>query len=250
MAVLEVTALKKNFGSFEALRGVSFSVEQGEIVGLLGPNGAGKTTTLHIILGLITPSSGDVRVFGLPLAEKRSEILQRVNFASAYTQLPQNLSVYENLMIFAKLYGIANWRAKVLSTLELLEATDLKDKVTAVLSSGQKTRVNLCKSLLNDPELLFLDEPTASLDPDIAEKVHTTLFKIRRERKVSMVYTSHNMHEVEKLCDRVIFVSRGEVVAAGAPSAVLASSGAGSLEKLFITIARNGEIRDAEKHVE
>jgi len=224
--------------------GLSFTVARGEIFGLLGPNGAGKTTTIQLLLGLTTPTSGEIRVLGLPLLERRREILQRSNFSSAYVSLPSNLTVRENLEVFARLYGVADRRRRIAEVLELFEISDTLKRLTGALSSGQATRLNLCKAFLNDPEVLFLDEPTASLDPDIAEKVRATLQRIQRERSVTMLYTSHNMREVEILCDRVLFLSRGRAVREGTPAEVLAASHAESLEELFIAIARDGDVRD------
>lgn len=226
------------------MSGVSFSLQQGEILGLLGPNGAGKTTTLNMLLGLLTPTSGDIRVFGKDLNTHRYEILSRVNFTSAYLSLPQNLSVWENMNVFAGLYGVKNKKKKVEELLSLLEIPDTMNKVVGVLSSGQRTRLNLCKALLNDPELLFLDEPTASLDPDIAEKIREILKKIKAERNVTMIYTSHNMREVELVCDRVLFLSKGKVITQGTPSEVIERSKSTSLEEVFISIARTGELLD------
>jgi ABC-2 type transport system ATP-binding protein len=221
---------------------VSFSAQRGEILGLLGPNGAGKTTTIQLLLGLTAPTSGRVRIFGLELASRRREILQRVNFSSAYISLPFNLSVRENLEVFARLYGVRDRRRRIAQLLDLFEIPEVAGTVTGKLSSGQVTRVNLCKAFLNDPEILFLDEPTASLDPDIAEKVRSALKRVQRERGVTIVYTSHNMREIELVCDRVIFLSRGRVVAEGTPREILERADAESLEKVFITIARGGGI--------
>jgi ABC-2 type transport system ATP-binding protein len=241
--LLEVEHLTKRFDGVTAVDDVSFSAQRGEILGLLGPNGAGKTTTIQLLLGLTAPTSGRVRIFGLELASRRREILQRVNFSSAYISLPFNLSVRENLEVFARLYGVRDRRQRIAQVLDLFEIPEVAGTVTGKLSSGQVTRVNLCKAFLNDPEILFLDEPTASLDPDIAEKVRSALKRVQRERGVTIVYTSHNMREIELVCDRVIFLSRGRVVASGTPREILERADAESLEKVFITIARGGGIR-------
>jgi ABC-2 type transport system ATP-binding protein len=240
--ILEVEHLTKRFDGVTAVDDVSFSAQRGEILGLLGPNGAGKTTTIQLLLGLTAPTSGRVRIFGLELASRRREILQRVNFSSAYISLPFNLSVRENLEVFARLYGVRDRRQRIAQVLDLFEIPEVAGTVTGKLSSGQVTRVNLCKAFLNDPEILFLDEPTASLDPDIAEKVRSALKRVQRERGVTIVYTSHNMREIELVCDRVIFLSRGRVVASGTPREILERADAESLEKVFITIARGGGI--------
>jgi ABC-2 type transport system ATP-binding protein len=238
--VIEVENLTKRFDAVMAVRDLSFAVRRGEILGLLGPNGAGKTTTIQLLLGLTAPTSGTIRLFGLDIARHRREILQRVNFSSAYVSLPFNLSVRENLEVFARLYGVTDRRQRIARLLELFEIPEVADTVTGKLSSGQVTRVNLCKAFLNDPEVLFLDEPTASLDPDIAEKVRSALKRVQRERRVTIVYTSHNMREIELVCDRVIFLSRGRVVAEGTPREILERADEESLEKVFITIARGG----------
>jgi ABC-2 type transport system ATP-binding protein len=240
-AVLEVEHLTKRFDGVTAVDDVSFSARPGEILGLLGPNGAGKTTTIQLLLGLTTPTSGSIRLFGLELPRHRREILQRVNFSSAYISLPFNLSVRENLNVFARLYGVRDRERRIRELLELFEIAEVAATVTGKLSSGQVTRVNLCKAFLNDPEVLFLDEPTASLDPDIAEKVRGALKLVQRERGVTIIYTSHNMHEVELVCDRVIFLSRGRLVAEGTPREIIEKADKESLEQVFITIARSGD---------
>jgi len=240
--VLVARGLVKTFDGVAAVDGVSFDLARGEILGLLGPNGAGKTTTIQLLLGLITPTAGTVQVLGLDLARHRRRILERVNFSSTYVALPSNLTVWENLNVFARLYGVRDPRRKVGELLALLEVPQVLGRVTGALSSGQQTRVHLAKALLNDPEVLFLDEPTASLDPDIAAKVREVLRTIQRERGVAMVYTSHNMAEVERMCDRVLFLARGRVVAEGAPEEVLRRARTASLEDLFLAIAREGEL--------
>lgn len=242
--IIEVRDLTKRFGSVLALDRLNFTVPRGQILGLLGPNGAGKTTTIQLLLGLIVPTSGTARIFGLDIEKHRTAILPRVNFSSAYIGLPSNLTAWENLNVFARLYGIRKPRERILSLLNLFEIPQVLNRVTGALSSGQTTRLNLCKAFLNDPEILFLDEPTASLDPDIADKVRTALRRIQRERGVTMVYTSHNMPEVELMCDRVIFLSRGRVVAEGTTAEVLGMTRRASLEAVFISLARDGGLRD------
>jgi len=242
--VLEVEHLTKRFDDVTAVDDLSFSARRGEILGLLGPNGAGKTTTIQLLLGLTSPTSGRIRLLELDLHRHRREILQRVNFSSAYISLPFNLSVRENLDVFARLYGVRDRTRRIAELVELFEIPEVLPAVTGRLSSGQVTRVNLCKAFLNDPEVLFLDEPTASLDPDIAEKVRTALKRVQRERGVTMVYTSHNMREIELVCDRVIFLSHGALVAEGTPREILERADSESLEKVFITIARGGRLQD------
>jgi ABC-2 type transport system ATP-binding protein len=238
---LQVDKLTKKFGDSYAVDGLSFRIEKGEIVGLLGVNGAGKTTAINMILGLVEPTSGEVRIFGKDFKKNRVSILRRANFCSSYTDLPGNLRVWQNLLIFGKLYGVADIGAKTDSLLELFEIPHLKKRVTGQLSAGESTRVNLCKSLLNAPELLMLDEPTASLDPDIADKVRKVIRRVRDEREMSVLYTSHNMRDVEEVCDRVIFMHKGKVLCQGTPEEIVHRFEEDSLEEVFIRVARGGD---------
>ncbi|HUA34128.1 MAG TPA: ABC transporter ATP-binding protein [Candidatus Binataceae bacterium] len=244
--LVEINKLTKQFGDFTAVDHVSFGVEQGEIVGLLGPNGAGKTTTIHMILGMVTPSAGDIRIFGMPFAENREEILQLMNFTSPYVAFPYRLTVMENLRVFAKIYGVANSEHKLAELLALFDIERLADKPLARLSSGENTRVGLCKALMNDPRLLLLDEPTAYLDPEISWKVKDVLIKMQRENGMTILYTSHNMSEVERMCDRVVFMHKGQVIASGSPievtRAILADEREEpALEEVFLRVARGAE---------
>jgi ABC-2 type transport system ATP-binding protein len=242
--IIEVVHLTKRFGNVTAVNDLSFTVTPGEIYGLLGPNGAGKTTTIHLLVGLITPTSGTARLFGLEVHRQRRAVLQRVNFSSAYVSLPTNLTVWENLFIFARLYGLRKPHKKIAALLDLFELPHLASAITGALSSGQLTRLHLCKAFINDPDVLFLDEPTASLDPDIAVKVRTTLRRMQQEQGVTIIYTSHNMREIEEMCDRVVFLARGRIVMQGTPQEVIARTHASSLEEVFITIARDGRLRE------
>jgi ABC-2 type transport system ATP-binding protein len=242
--ILQADQLVKVFGGFTALDGLSFTVAPGESLGLLGVNGAGKTTAMNLLLGLTTPTSGTVRVFGLDLWKHRIEILKQINFSSAYTSLPSNLLVWQNLTVFAKLYGVKRPKQRIESLLELLDITHLRKSVTGKLSAGESTRVNLAKALLNQPRLLLLDEPTASLDPDIADRVRKLLRKLQRETGLSILYTSHNMRDIEEVCDRLIFLHGGKVLAAGTPGDIHERFNRTSLEDLFIGVAR-GEIAAA-----
>ncbi|MDW8345118.1 MAG: ABC transporter ATP-binding protein [Verrucomicrobiae bacterium] len=242
--IVEVQNLRKEFNGAVAVADVSFTVRRGEIVGLLGANGAGKTTTIQVLLGLTTRTAGQVHIFGLDPEAHRVEILQRCNFSSAYTALPTNLRVRENLTVFALLYQVPNYQRKMSELLELFEIAHLGEQITGRLSSGESTRVNLCKALLSDPELLLLDEPTASLDPDIADKVRKILRRIQRERGTTMIYTSHNMRDVEEVCDRVLFLHRGKILAEGTPQAITTRFQQRSLEEVFIRIARSGDVED------
>lgn len=237
--LLEISNLSKFYGTTRALDNLSLRLEAGETLGLLGPNGAGKTTAIHIILGLLTPSSGQVSVLGLSPLTSRHLISQKINFASADIQLPTNLKVIENLKTFARLYRVKESMRKIESLLQLFGMELLKDRLTGALSSGEKTRLSLCKSLLNDPILLLLDEPTSSLDPEIADVVRKNLKKYQRERGIGMLYTSHNMHEVEQMCDRILFIHKGKIMAEGTGDALLAKYECASLDEVFIKIARN-----------
>ena len=239
--ILEAENLAKKFGGFTALDGLSFRVAEGESLGLLGVNGAGKTTAMNLLLGLTTPTSGTVRIFGLEFWKHRIEILRQVNFSSAYTSLPSNLLVWQNLTVFAKLYGVPRPRQRIEALLEQLDITHLRKSVTGKLSAGESTRVNLAKALLNEPRLLLLDEPTASLDPDIADRVRKLLRKLQKDTGLSILYTSHNMRDIEEVCDRLIFLHGGKVLAEGTPGDVHERFNRSSLEDLFIGVAR-GEV--------
>ena len=239
--ILQADRLVKVFGDSTALDGLSFSIAPGESLGLLGVNGAGKTTAMNLLLGLTTPTSGMVRIFGLDLWKHRIEILRQINFSSAYTSLPSNLLVWQNLTVFARLYGVPRAKHRIDALLELLDITHLRKSVTGTLSAGESTRVNLAKALLNEPRLLLLDEPTASLDPDIADRVRKLLRRLQAETGLSILYTSHNMRDIEEVCDRLVFLHGGKVLAEGTPGEVQARFNRTSLEDFFIGVAR-GEI--------
>lgn len=243
MPLLDVRNLKKRFEDLVVVDGISFSMDRGEILGLLGPNGAGKTTTIQMLLGLITPTSGEIRVFDLDLAHHRQQILQKVNFSSTYVSLPYSLSVRENLLVFGRLYGVPNLERKVDETIELLDLEQKANRPAKELSSGQLTRLHLAKALLNDPELLFLDEPTASLDPDVADRIRHLLLRIREERKISILFTTHNLREMEMMADRVVFLNRGKILATGSPAEIVARYSAEDLEAVFLKVAR-GEVEE------
>jgi ABC-2 type transport system ATP-binding protein len=240
--VVEVKDLTKSFNGTVAVDRLSFEVQRGEILGILGANGAGKTTAMHMLLGLIKPSAGSVRIFGKDLMRHRIEILQRANFSSAYANLPTNLRVWQNLFVFARIYGVKDHQAKTDRLMEMFEIAHLKKNVTGQLSSGEATRVNLCKALMTDPELLMLDEPTASLDPDIADKVRTLLRSIQREKGMTVLYTSHNMRDIEEVCNRVLFIAKGRKIAEGTPKEVIDQFQQKTLEDVFIRIARSGDL--------
>lgn len=238
---LRVRDLTKRFDDFTAVDGLNLTIRKGEILGLLGVNGAGKTTAINMILGLVEPTEGSVKVFGKDLAKNRIEILRRSNFSSSYTSLPSNLRVWQNLKVFSKLYGVKDGGRRSMELLKLFEVEHLMNRVTGQLSAGESTRVNLCKALLNAPDLLMLDEPTASLDPDIADKVRRVITMVSRERKMSVLYTSHNMRDVEEVCDRVIFMHKGKVLTEGTPAEIVEKFKEKSLEHVFIRVARGGD---------
>ena len=236
--VLRVSHLRKQFGDFTAVEDVSFSIEPGEILGLLGPNGAGKTTTIHMLLGLITPTAGSIEMFGMELSAHREQILQQVNFSSTYISMPMALTVEENLWVVGRLYGMSDIHRRVDDIVKKLEMGEFRHKVTRKLSSGQMTRLTLAKALLTEPKILFLDEPTASLDPDIAHKIRALLKEERRSVGLSILYTSHNMREMEEMSDRIIFLQRGRIVAEGTARAIIARFGQADLEEVFLKLAR------------
>jgi ABC-2 type transport system ATP-binding protein len=235
---LEARDLVKRFGPITAVDHVSLTVGHGEVVALLGPNGAGKTTTLHMLIGLVTPDSGAVRLFGKDLHRNRTELLGRVNFAAGYVHLPGTLTVEENLVVFARMYGVAGVRSRVEAVTELFELGDLRRRPLRLLSSGQQTRVQLAKALLNEPSLLVLDEPTASLDPDAGDRVRRLLLREARMSGRAMLITSHNMREIERMCDRVLFLSAGRIVATGSADELASSYGVDDLEEVFLRVAR------------
>lgn len=240
--ILVVDQLRRLFDKSVALENLSFTLEKGEVVGLLGANGAGKTTAMSIILGLMTATAGSVRIFGMDPLKQRIAVLRRTNYASAYTDLPSNLKVRQNLRVFAGIYRVKNPDRKIDELLEMLEISHLQKRTTGHLSAGESTRLHLCKALINDPELLLLDEPTASLDPDIADKVRKLLRRIQQERDIAILYTSHNMRDIEEVCDRVLFMHQGKTVAQGSPAEVIARFNKTSLEDVFIRIVRDGDI--------
>lgn len=244
-ASLEARDLVKQYKRVRAVDGISLRVGEGERVGLLGPNGAGKTTTLLMLLGVVTPDSGTVEVLGRSLPKERSAAMQHVGFAAGYVPLPDKLKVREVLDIFGELYGMADPSAAIELTLARLRIPHLAEAMCGELSSGQKTLVGIAKAILHRPRLLVLDEPTASLDPDVAYRVRLGLGELCAEDNTSLLVTSHNMAEVERLCERVVFISGGKVVADDTPAAVADQFGHGSLEDVFLELA--GTLRSAEE---
>lgn len=238
VTILEATRLVKRFGSVTAVRDLSLTVAEGEVIGLLGLNGAGKSTTLHMLLGLITPDAGSVNLFGQDLARHRIEVLSRVNFAASYVDLPGPLLVQEVLDAFARLYALRRPAARVDEMVELFELEPLRRRRMMDLSSGQRTRVQLAKALLNAPQLLVLDEPTANLDPDAGDRIRGLLSRLAEESGNAMLITSHNMREVERMCDRIHFMSDGRIVATGSAQELASRYGVDDLEEVFLKVAR------------
>jgi ABC-2 type transport system ATP-binding protein len=235
---LSVRRLCKAYGDVVAVDNISFEVAHNEIVGLLGPNGAGKTTTINMILGVLAPDSGGIMVEGIDLASHRSEALQRTNFTAIYAPLPGNLTVEQNLRIFGMLYGVENLGERIAVLLRHFDLERLRDVKYGVLSSGEQTQASLAKAMLNSPRLLLLDEPTASLDPAVARDVRDKITEFVLQSTAGVLWTSHNMHEVEEVCSRVLFLSRGKILLDGDPKALPAEHGKATLEELFISVAR------------
>jgi ABC-2 type transport system ATP-binding protein len=240
---IEVNGLAKRFGKVTAVAGVSFTVARGETVALLGGNGAGKTTTIGMLLGLVKPSAGEARILGVAVPRERHKILSRINFQSPYVDLPKRLTVRQNLAVYARLYGVHDVAARIAELAQDLALADLLDRRAGDLSSGQKTRIGLAKALLNRPDVLFLDEPTASLDPDTADWVRGFFERYRREANAAILLASHNMGEVERLADKVLMMSAGAIVDEGAPAALLAKYGRATMEEVFLDVARGANWR-------
>ncbi len=237
-AVIEVRALRKSYRKLEAVKGIDFDVRRGMTTALLGGNGAGKTTTLSMLLGVLTPTAGSIRILGEDMLRHRYRVLPRINFTSPYVDLPKRLTVGENLRIYARLYGVPKPRDRVGELAEELDFGELLDRPYGNLSAGQRTRVSLGKALLNHPEVLLLDEPTASLDPDVGDRMRTMLEGYQRRSGCTMLLASHNMGEVERMCDDVIMLRAGTVVDRGSPAELLARYGRGNMEEVFLDIAR------------
>jgi ABC-2 type transport system ATP-binding protein len=243
---IQVEGLVKIYKKLPAVDGVSFSIAPGSVTGLLGGNGAGKTTTIAMIMGLIMPTAGRVTVLGAEIPRERYRVLHRMNFESPYVEMPMRLTIRQNLTVFGMLYGVSDLAHRIQQLGEALELTDLLDRPTGKLSAGQKTRVSLAKSLINSPQLLLLDEPTASLDPDTADWVRARLQRYCRDHHATVLLASHNMAEVERMCDRVIIMKQGRIEDDDKPSRLLARYGRRTLEEVFLDVARRrDEAREA-----
>ena len=236
--LVEVKNLKKNYGLKEAVRGISFNIKENEILGLLGPNGSGKTTTIGMMLGLLKPSNGEILIDGKKIEENRIEILQKINFISPYIELPKKLTVKQNLTVYGKLYNVVNLKNRIDYLVETLRLEDLLNRVTGELSSGQKNRASLAKALINSPSVLFLDEPTASLDPEIGDFVRTFLEKYKKEKKISILLASHNMGEVNRLCKSILMMKDGVIIDNGSPDELIKKHGRKNLEEVFLKLSR------------
>ena len=236
--VLSISKLTKSYGDKIAVGGISFKVNRNEIVGLLGPNGAGKTTTISMILGVLEPDGGSVHIEGVDLARARAEALGRTNFAAVYAPLPGNLTVRQALRIFGLLYTVKNLSQRLEALLQQFDLENFQDIKCGVLSSGEQTRAALAKAMLNQPRLLLLDEPTASLDPSAAREIRTRIRALATSTNVGVLWTSHNMYEVQEVCDRVLFLARGKILLEGDPKTLPAEHGKATLEELFINVAR------------
>ncbi|WP_322514698.1 ABC transporter ATP-binding protein [Rhodopseudomonas palustris] len=244
-AAIEVAHLVKVYKATRAVDDISFSVARGSITGLLGGNGAGKTTTIAMIMGLVLPTAGRIRVLGYDMPERRADVLGRINFESPYVDMPSRLTVRQNLRVFGKLYDVPDLPGRIAELAADLDLGEFLDRPSGKLSAGQKTRVALAKALINRPELLLLDEPTASLDPDTADWIRAHLETYCRQHRASILLASHNMLEVERLCDRVIIMKRGRIEDDDAPAAILARYNRATLEEVFLDVAR-GRARGGE----
>jgi len=236
---VEVTNLSKSYGLKEAVKNINFEVKENQIIGLLGPNGCGKTTTIGMLLGLLKPSNGEIIVNGMKIEENRINILKKINFISPYIELPKKLTVKQNLIVYGKLYSVRNLKSRIEYLASELRLEGLLSKITGELSSGQKNRVSLAKALINEPVVLLLDEPTASLDPEIGDFVRTFLENYKKEKKISILLASHNMNEVTRLCNSILMMKDGVIVDRGKPEELIIKHGRKNLEEVFLKITRN-----------
>tara|TARA_Y100000741_G_scaffold361352_1_gene345158 strand:- start:814 stop:1548 length:735 start_codon:yes stop_codon:yes gene_type:complete len=236
---IEVINLTKNYNSKKAVININFKINENEIIGLLGPNGCGKTTTIGMILGLLKPSSGKILINGIDLEKNKISLLHKMNFISPYIELPKKLKVKQNLIVYGKLYNIKNLNDRIEYLSEKLRLKELLDKVTGELSSGQKNRVSLAKALINNPSVLLLDEPTASLDPETGDFIRTFLEEYKKEKKISVLLASHNMNEVKRLCNSILMMKDGVIVDSGTPDYLIKKYGRKNLEEVFLELVRN-----------
>lgn len=235
---VEVINLSKSYGNKDAVKNINFKIKENEIIGLLGPNGCGKTTTIGMLLGLLKPSSGQIFINGMKIEKNRISILQKINFISPYIELPKKLTVKQNLIVYGKLYSVLNLEKRIEYLANKLRLENLLHKITGELSSGQKNRVSLAKALINDPGVLFLDEPTASLDPEIGDFVRTFLENYKKENKISILLASHNMEEVTRLCASILMMKDGVIIDEGKPKELITKHGRKDLEEVFLKLTR------------
>ena len=235
---IEINNLNKSFGNILAVKNINFKIDKGTIIGLLGPNGCGKSTTIGMMLGLIKPTSGTVVINGQNIENNRTDLLEKMNFISPYIELPKKLTVEENLKVYGRLYGVQKLNEKVIQLMEKLNLIDFKKRKTGELSSGQKNRVSLAKALVNDPEILLLDEPTASLDPDVSDYIRTFIEDFASKKGTTILLASHNMNEVERLCHEVMMMKNGEIIDKGKSGDLINKHGRKNLEEVFLKIAR------------
>ena len=236
---IEVINLSKSYKSKQAVNSINFKINENEIVGLLGPNGSGKTTTIGMILGLLKPTSGKVLINGIDIEKNKISLLHKMNFISPYIELPKKLKVKQNLIVYGKLYDIKNLNEQIDYLSEKLRLNQLLDKITGELSSGQKNRVSLAKALINDPTILLLDEPTASLDPETGDFIRTFLENYKKEKKIAVLLASHNMDEIKRLCSSVLMMKDGDIIDRGAPDNLIKKHGRKNLEEVFLDLARS-----------
>ena len=237
--LVELKNVKKNYGSKEAVKDLSFQIKENEILGLLGPNGCGKTTTIGMMLGLLKPTSGEILIDKRKIEENRIEILKKINFISPYIELPKKLSVKQNLIVYGKLYDVKDLNNRIEYLVEKLRLEELLNKITGELSSGQKNRVSLAKALINNPKVLLLDEPTASLDPEVGDYIRTFLENYKKERNISILLASHNMDEVKRLCKFVLMMKEGRIIDKGSPLELIEKHGQKNLEEVFLKLSRS-----------
>ena len=237
--LVEVKNLKKKYGLNEAVKNISFNIHKDEILGLLGPNGCGKTTTIGMLLGLLKPSNGEILIEGKKIEENRTETLQKINFISPYIELPKKLTVKQNLIVYCKLYNVLDVKNRIEYLAGKLRLEELLNRVTGELSSGQKNRVSLAKALINKPKVLFLDEPTASLDPEVGDFIRSFLENYKKENKISILLASHNMNEVTRLCKTVLMMKDGTIIDKGHPNDLIKKHGRKNLEEVFLKLSRS-----------
>ena len=236
--VIEVNGLSKKFANSLAVKNMSFKINKGQTIGLLGPNGCGKSTTIGMLLGLIKPTTGNVIINGQNMEKNRTSLLQKMNFISPYIELPKKLTIEENLQVYGRMYGVKNLDNKIYEIIEMLNLKDFKKRKTGELSSGQKNRVSLAKAFINDPEILLLDEPTASLDPDVGDYVRGIIENFSSNKQKTILIASHNMNEVERLCDEVMMMRGGEIIDKGKSTNLISKHGRKNLEEFFLKIVR------------